>query len=88
MKGMRTRTQVKEGVTDWVHDNTDRPDTLDRIRTLPEVRPEMVAKVRESARQLLIGIPDKVQVRRLLIAKGDDGAGLPEDIVDEAMSRL
>jgi uncharacterized protein (DUF697 family) len=88
MKGMRTRAQVKIAVTDWVHDNTDRPDIMDRIRTLPEVRAGMVAKVRESARQLRIGIPDRTQVRRLLVTKGNEGAGLPEDIVDEAMAGL
>jgi len=44
---------------------------MTKIREIvPEVKAEMVRKVRELARIYLVGIPDKEQVRRLLTEKG------------------
>ena len=88
LTGLRTKKKVADAVRLWASENTNRPGTLDDIRGIATIRSEMVRKTREQARVLLLGIPDREQVRRILTTRGEQGVGIPKDIVDLAMQGL
>ena len=68
---------------------TSRPGTLAKVRDIPEVRQNMVAKVRVIAKAMLQANPDRALVKKILVDTGPDGStGFPPDVVDEALAGI